>query len=108
MAVSYDGLLRLVHEPNAVLVLSRLLQMNKFRPILGYEGLYEISRDGRLFAVERKILQEDSVGRKFYKTIKRHEKARTANGRGYPAFNLHKGNRQTCRLVSVLLRETFG
>ena len=82
--------------------------MNEFRPVPGYEGLYEISRDGRLFAVERTILQEDSVGRKFYKTIKRHEKTATTNGRGYPAFNLHKGNRQTCRLVSVLVRETFG
>lgn len=80
---------------------------DELRPVPGYEGLYEISRDGRLFAVERRVLQEDSVGRRFYKTIKRHEKAVTVNGRGYRAFNLHKDNRQTCRLIASLLRETF-
>ncbi|RTE91928.1 NUMOD4 domain-containing protein [Bradyrhizobium sp. LVM 105] len=80
----------------------------EFRPVPGYEGLYELSRDGRLFAVERKILQVDTVGRKFFKTIKRHEKAATVNGRGYRGFNLHKNNKQTCRLISTLLRETFG
>jgi hypothetical protein len=82
--------------------------MEDFRPIPGYEGLYEISRDGRLFAVERRILQVDSVGRKFFKTIKRHEKAVTTNGRGYRAFNLHKDNRQTCRLITCLLRDAWG
>lgn len=82
--------------------------MDEFRPVPGYEGLYELSRDGRLFAVERTMLQEDSVGRKFTKTVKRHEKAVTVNGRGYRAFNLHKDNRQTCKLISSLLRETWG
>lgn len=81
---------------------------DKFCPVPGYEGLYELSSDGRLFALERTILQEDSIGRKFTKTIKRHEKAVTVNGRGYRAFNLHKDNKQTCRLISALLRDTFG
>lgn len=77
------------------------------RAVPGYEGLYEITQDGRLFAVERRILQEDSVGRKFFKTIKRHEKAVTVNGRGYRAFNLHKDNRQTCRLIASILRDAW-
>lgn len=77
------------------------------RPVIGYEGLYEITRDGRLFAVERRVLQIDSVGRKFWKPIKRHEKAVTHNGRGYKAFNLHKDNKQTCRLISTLLRDAW-
>lgn len=80
----------------------------EFRPVRGYEGLYEISRDGRLFAVERTIRQVDSVGRSFLKTIKRHEKTMGVNGRGYRAFNLNKDNKQTCRLVNVLVRETWG
>lgn len=81
---------------------------DEFKPVPGYEGLYEISRDGRLFSVERTMLQDDSVGRKFKRTVQRHEKAVTTNGRGYRAFNLHKNNRQTCRLISTLLRETWG
>lgn len=80
----------------------------EFRPVPGYEDLYELSRDGRLFAMERTIVQEDTLGRKFEKTIKRHEKAVTVNGRGYPAFNLNKDNKQTCRLVAVLMRVTWG
>lgn len=80
---------------------------DEFRPVLGYEGLYEISRDGRLFAVERTILQEDILGRKFLKTIKRHEKTETVNGKGYRAFNLHRDNKQTCRLITVLVREAW-
>lgn len=78
------------------------------RPVPGFEGLYEMSRDGRLFAVERVVLQEDSVGRRFYKRIRRHEKSVVVNGKGYRAFNLHKNNRQTCRLISTLLRDTWG
>lgn len=78
------------------------------RPVAGYEGLYEISKDGRLFAVERTIFQDDSEGRRFFKTIKRHEKAPGINGRGYRSFNLHRDNRQTCRLVDVLVREAWG
>lgn len=81
---------------------------SEFKPVPGYEGLYELSRDGRLFAVERTMVQEDTLGRKFEKTIKRHEKAMTVNGRGYPAFNLNKDNKQTCRLVVVLMRATWG
>ncbi|WP_291869612.1 NUMOD4 domain-containing protein [Bradyrhizobium sp.] len=82
--------------------------MDEYRAVPGYEGLYELTPDGRLFSVERKILQEDSDGRKFYRLIKRRQKAVTANGRGYKAYNLHKDNRQTCRLISTLIRDTYG
>jgi len=84
------------------------VETEECKPIPGYEGLYEITKDGRLFAVERRMLQVDSAGRKFWKTVKRHEKSIIVNGRGYRAFNLHKDNRQTCRLISVLLREAWG
>jgi hypothetical protein len=79
----------------------------EFRPVPGYEGLYEISRDGRVFAVERTIIQDDVLGRRFSKTIKRHEKVAVPNGKGYMAFNLNRDNRQTCRLVNALLREAW-
>ena len=82
--------------------------MSEFKPVPGYEGLYEISRDGVLFAVEKTVHQDDSLGRRFKKTIKRHQKVQTKNGRGYAAFNLHKNNKQTCRLVRVLIEETWG
>ena len=85
-----------------------LRAVEEFRPVKGYDGLYEISADGRLFAVERTVFQDDSTGRRFFKTIKRHEKVQTTNARGYPAFNLHKDNRQTCRLVRVLVEEAWG
>jgi hypothetical protein len=80
----------------------------EFRAVPGYEGLYELTRDGRLFSVERRIFQDDSQGRRFYRLIKRREKSETVNGRGYRAFNLHKDNKQTCRLITSLLRDTFG
>jgi hypothetical protein len=82
--------------------------MAEFRPVVGFEGLYEISRDGRLFAVQRTIVQKDAAGRNFKKTIKRHQKVETENGKGYRAYNLHKDNRQTCRLITVLVRESWG
>lgn len=71
--------------------------MDEFRPVLGYEGLYEISQNGRLFAVERTLFQDDELGRRFTKTIKRHEKAVTVNGRGYRAFNLRSLGRASPR-----------
>jgi hypothetical protein len=78
------------------------------RPVPGYEDRYEITQCGRLFAKERTIVQDDVLGRTFVKTIKRHEKVRTVNGRGYPAFNLNKDGKQSCRLVHILVREAWG
>ena len=82
--------------------------MKEFRPIPGFEGLYELDREGRCFSVERDILQDDDLGRKFIKHRKRLQKTLTFNGSHYPAYNLHKNNRQTCRVLSKLMRETWG
>lgn len=81
---------------------------DEFRPIPGYEGLYELDRSGHLWAVERILLQQDSVGRCFQKTIPRHLKFTTINGNGYVAYNVHKNGKQTIRCLGKLMRDVWG
>lgn len=64
---------------------------NIYKPIVGYEGLYEISTDGVVYSSER--ISIDSLGRK--RTQKRKPIKTTIDARsGYPVVKLTKPNKK--------------
>jgi len=61
-----------------------------FVPIKGYEGLYEISNDGRVKSLERKSICRSRMGRSFTRTIKEKILAFTVMPKGYITVHLSK------------------
>jgi len=80
------------------------------RPIAGYEGLYEIDRNGRVYSLERKRdlsdLKQYQGQEKFVmvpETILKYN----LNSRGYLRVSLWKNSRRKQHLVHVLVAQTF-
>lgn len=75
----------------------------QWKPVHGYEGIYEVSYYGRVRSVERTIVRSDGQRRRFKSRIRRL--ARTADGRY--SVNLWKENVGCTSLVHVLVLEAF-
>lgn len=73
--------------------------MIEWKPVKDYEGLYEVSSDGRVRSLDRL----DRLGRKVAGRIRRHSLA----GRGYPHMPLHKDQKQTGKYIHRLVAEAF-
>lgn len=68
--------------------------MKECKPVIGYEGLYEIDGDGRIFSVERSYV--NSIGRK-HKVVRSERKA-VQHETGYLVIGLRKdGKTKTFR-----------
>ena len=65
--------------------------MEKWKPIPGYEGLYDVSDQGRV--------------RSHYRGGRILQMTKTRNG--YPSVSLHKAGRQTTKAVHRLVAEVF-
>jgi hypothetical protein len=77
--------------------------MEIWKPMVGYEGLYEVSNDGHARSVSREIV--DSVGRR--RTLKGKAVSFTINPRGYLTFHATKnGNRRTA-FIHVEVAKAF-
>jgi hypothetical protein len=70
--------------------------MYERRPVVGYEGLYEVSNEGEVFRVARG--PHTSIGKKLKLTKKRN---------GYLQVGLRKNGIQTIHLVHRLVAEAF-
>lgn len=77
--------------------------MEIWKNIKGYEGLYQVSSDGRVKSLERIIIKKD--GRKF--TVKERILKPIADRCGYQVVNLHTGGKQKKFAVHRLVCEAF-
>lgn len=75
-----------------------------WKPIPGYEGLYEVSNYGRVKSLDRYVTRKGKAGGKtVYGKIKDFGK----NNRGYLMVNLYKGNKAKYRSVHRIVAEVF-
>ncbi len=77
--------------------------MTDRQPISGYEGLYEIDRDGRIFSLERIVIRGMNLPTKPKEVIVKQ----SLNQRGYPRVTLWKDGRRKRFLVHRLVALTF-
>lgn len=74
-----------------------------WKAIPGYEGLYEVSNQGRVKSLARTVHQVDGRVRRFKETIK----ACPITGMGYRTVMLYKDNKGSQRHVHRLVLESF-
>jgi hypothetical protein len=78
--------------------------MRKWKPIKGYEGFYEVSNDGLVKSLERRVPYR-------IKGYTRRQKERimkpSEDGYGYPFVILNRGGKGKTRKVHQLVAETF-
>ena len=71
----------------------------EWRPIPGYEGIYEISSEGEIKSLPRKCAQGWMIGGRILRT--------PLNNAGYKQVNLHNTDRGSVRLVHRLVLLAF-
>lgn len=80
------------HHPNEI-----------WKPVVGYEGLYEVSSCGRVRSLDRSV--PGRAGHAPMRLKGRVLKAR--ENRGYPALTLHRGGKSQAKSVHALVLEAF-
>lgn len=81
--------------------------MEKWRSIVGYEGEYEVSNQGRVRSLERTHLVKDRYGGMSSRTDKGKEIVPHDNGNGYLYVTLRKNGKRENRYVHRLVAEAF-
>ena len=77
-----------------------------WKPIKGYEGLYEVSSMGRIKSIERKVYNPGVLGNGCYRTVP--EKIRKPNiMKGYHCISLIKNNKYKVYRIHRLVIEHF-
>lgn len=71
-------------------------------PVVGWEGIYEVSDEGRVRSVDRAVKQSNGVTRKFAGKILRQTKMGD-----YLTVGLHHAGREERRTVHRMVLETF-
>lgn len=74
--------------------------MEVWRDIKGYEGLYQVSNEGKVRSIDRVIISGDGKARHYTTKLL----SQSLNDKGYYAICLPKGNKKT---VHRLMAETF-
>lgn len=74
-----------------------------WRPVVGYEGLYEVSNMGRVRSLNREVNNRNNTTRVIEGKIIRQIKRR----KGYVSVNLNKNGSHQAKLVHRLVAETF-
>ncbi|MFC4373380.1 NUMOD4 domain-containing protein [Nocardia halotolerans] len=72
-------------------------------PVPGWDGVYSISRSGRIRSEERAVMRRDGTRQ----TVRRKELRPTRNSNGYPCVELCLPGVRSVRMIHVLLLETF-
>lgn len=78
-------------------------QPERWRPVAGYEGLYEVSDQGRVRGVERELISANGQVRRWRGRILAHDFDR----HGYPRIGLHVGGMTKRFLVHHLVLHAF-
>lgn len=76
-------------------------------PVVGYEGLYEVSNKGRVRTIERTILRNPDIGVGMPRTYKAQMKPLIKNRTGYYKVNLCKDGIHKQILVHQLVARAF-
>lgn len=74
-----------------------------FKPIKGYEGIYEISNLGRVKSLERTIVKDDGINQTFKERIL----IQTVNSKGYASVGLCKNKRRKTHTIHKLVAMAF-
>lgn len=77
-----------------------------WKPIKGYDGLYEVSNMGRVRSLDRKSLVKNSE-KKIARNIKGKVLKSVDNGHGYKLVNLAKNSKTKKFYIHRLVAETF-
>jgi len=83
--------------------------MERWKPVVGYEGLYEVSDQGRVRSLDR--WYDRPASRRKPKPWRRCYPGQmisvAPNGAGYPRVNLHRNRKREEKLVHWLVLEAF-
>lgn len=77
--------------------------MEEWRPVVGYEGLYEVSNTGKVRSCSRYYV--NSLGNRFF--LKGKILSLSDNGRGYLRTILKKDNKESTKYIHRLVAQTF-
>lgn len=82
----------------------------RWRPVVGFEGLYEISSHHRVKSLERTMLQPSRPGGAGYRVSTRilRPSTRVTHRARYQYVNLYRGGRRFQRYVHCLAAAAFG
>ena len=83
--------------------MKRTTHTERWKPVVGYEGLYEVSSWGRVRSLDRVVIR--SNGRSL--TIRGKVLTPTPNSSGYPAVDLRGEGRRRMVTVHRLVAEAF-
>jgi len=78
----------------------------KWLPVKGYEGLYEVSSHGRVKSLERTVIKHSKFGEQFAYIVKEKILKQSINRVGYFAVSLHNNKMKTI-VVHKLVCEAF-
>lgn len=76
------------------------------KPVVGYEGYYEVDQFGRVFSVER-VISVDDNGRKYEKPVSGKQMKQCLKNNGYKSVSLTKGGATKAFYVHRLVAEAF-
>ena len=76
------------------------------KPVVGYEGYYEVDQFGRVFSVER-VISVDDNGRKYEKPVSGKQMKQCLKNNGYKSVSLTKGGATKEFYVHRLVAEAF-
>ena len=76
------------------------------KPVVGYEGYYEVDQFGRVFSVER-VVSVDDNGRKYEKRVSGKQMKQCLKNNGYKSVSLTKGGVTKAFYVHRLVAEAF-
>lgn len=78
----------------------------EWRPVVGFEGLYEVSSDGQIRGLDRVII--NPIHGKLVRQVRRgFVMAQRTNYKGYKTVNLHKNGRAHQAIVHRVILEAF-
>lgn len=78
--------------------------IEKWLPVVGFEGFYEVSNTGKLRGVERKVL---GSGKQHTRTAAGKDKKLYVGMTGYPVAQLCRNGKQRLRPIHRLVAEAF-
>lgn len=76
------------------------------KPVVGYEGYYEVDQFGRVFSVDR-VISVDDNGRKYDKPLSGKQMKQSMHDKGYKIVSLTRDGKTKMRFVHRLVAEAF-